>query len=437
MSAHPQCKLCSKGVDIEPGLSVSEIARKYGVHRRSVDRHLAHIGDVKNNTTAQQSVVSTSSETLSAKSRTVLDIKGDEGTAEVGVNVDLDEFFRERGIDPTTVEVTSRKIGEWQVRTSEGIQTLKSQKIGFHIRKVSQQIDIPSLFDSINRARQTRPLYETREGKGNRKGLVVVWADPQTGKVDRNGGTPALINRLYDKRDALRAYIKRHPSNSAHFLNLGDSVENIENTGSQLATNDLSLQDQIALETTFEHEFIEVLAESHDSVSVAIVPSNHCQLRKGKQLIGRPGDDWGIHIAGQLEERFKMAPDLYSHVTFNYPEDKWTESMVVDVEGTKIGMVHGHQKTQPNAIPGWWAGQVHGAILAEAEILLTGHFHHFLARQTGVNIFTGRDKYHLQAPALDNGSAWYQNVSGESSKPGLMVFQVDENGFDLESLAIL
>lgn len=421
------CKLCSKGVGTEPGLSQREIASKYGVARSSVQRHLKHLGQDKEEVKPKDPF----------SSRSVLDISGSKGTAEVSVNQDLDEFFADRGIDPNLVEITSRKISEWEVNTLDGIKLLKSQKVSFNLQKTSQVQNIEDLFDSIDRSRADRKYIIEPEKDSSQDGLVVLWADPQTGKVDRNGGTAELIERIYEKRDKLYSYIQNNPAKSAHFLNLGDSVENIQNTSAQLGTNDLSLTDQISQERKLEHLIIDVLAATHDDVSVNIVPSNHCQLRQGKGLIGTPGDDWGINITQQLEFAYSLNPDLYSHVRFNYPVDKWIESMVVDVEGVKIGMVHGHQKTQPDGIPLWWAKQVHGGILHEAELLVTGHFHHFILRNTGVHINTGRPKYHIQAPALDNGSSWFQNISGESAEAGLVVFRVNQDGFIVGSLDIL
>lgn len=425
------CKLCAFGVGVEDNLSQREVAVKYGVARSSVYRHLKHVA-------GKDSTPNTTKPTPSTpKAHEVMNIKGRDGTAEIAVGEDLDDFFTKRGIDPSTVEVTSRRIGQWQVSTSEGIKTLESQKISFTVREVAEDLDLPALFASVERARESRNEHPSAQDKPKDRSLVVIWADPQTGKCDIYGGTPELIARVLEKRDKLSAYIDRNPASSAFFLNAGDSIEGIENTGSQIATNDLSLMKQIDMETTLEQKMLEVLAAKHDEVTVAVVPSNHCQLRRGKSLIGKPGDDWGIFITRQLERTFRANDDLYGHIKFVYPDNEWIEHLVVDAGGTKIGLVHGHQKMKPDAISSWWAGQIHGGMLSEAEILVSGHFHHFRALATGRHIATGRQKYHLQAPALDNGSAWYQNVSGESSEPGLMVFMVDENGLDLESLTIL
>ena len=38
---------------------------------------------------------------------------------------------------------------------------------------------------------------------------------------------------------------------------------------------------------------------------------------------------------------------------------------------------------------------------------------------------------------LDNGSDWFRQTQGRDSDPGLMVFDVTPNGFDLSSLTII
>lgn len=429
MSNHPQCKLCSKGVGTEPGLSQTEIAEKYGVHRRSVQRHLKHLEATETQTTKDEEVTRTG--------KSSLEINGSTGTAEMDSSVDLDSFFRERGIDPETVEINSRRISEWDVQTKDGVQTLRSQNVSFSLKKYDTppELDLPGLF---KRVESIGHWASTPAPANSTKHTVVLWADPQTGKEDINGGTEELTTRLFEKRLKLLKYIETHPAASAHFMNLGDSVENIENTSSQLATNDLSLVNQIDLEAMFEQEYIVLLADTHKEVSVNVVPSNHCQLRRGKGLIGKPGDDWGIGITRQISRAFDLA-GRFDHVKFNYPENVWTEHMIVDVGGVKLGLVHGHQKNSPDQIPLWWAQQMHGGELFDAELLLTGHFHHFLMRQTGQHIVTKRDKYHIQAPALDNGSAWIGNLNGGArSKAGLVVFQIDsETGLDIGSLDIL
>ena len=121
---------------------------------------------------------------------------------------------------------------------------------------------------------------------------------------------------------------------------------------------------------------------------------------------------------------------------WTYPAE-YDESVVLDVLGTRVGVVHGNQYA-PNGAVNWWAGQTHGGQpVGAADILLAGHYHHLNVLPTGRNPYTGRAKWFLQCPTLDNGSDWYRNIKGDDSSPGLLVFDITEDGFDLTSLTVL
>lgn len=295
------------------------------------------------------------------------------------------------------------------------------------------EVDLPTLYAEAKRQYTLRPpTLETAQGKA----LVVVWADVQVGKTGSRGGTPELIERVQEKKHALFQYINNNPVDEAFFLSVGDEVESFENTPQQGFTNDLSFPDQLDLELTFELEMVRLLASSHSAVTVAGISSNHCRWRAGKATLGKPNDDYGIYLKRQLEKALRLN-DAYDHVGFKYANE-WDETMVVDVKGTQVGMAHGHQVNNPNNIQKWWTEQAFGnQPLASADVLLTGHFHSFRAQPMGRSQRTGKSRWWLQAPTLDNGSDWYRNLRGDDSDPGLMVFLVDEHGLDLQSLTIL
>jgi hypothetical protein len=55
---------------------------------------------------------------------------------------------------------------------------------------------------------------------------------------------------------------------------------------------------------------------------------------------------------------------------------------------------------------------------------------------TGQNRHTGRSKWWVQAPTMDNGSDWYRHRAGADSNSGLVVFTVDVDGWhDLKVLS--
>ena len=53
--------------------------------------------------------------------------------------------------------------------------------------------------------------------------------------------------------------------------------------------------------------------------------------------------------------------------------------------------------------------------VAQAQILNTAHYHHFLCSEA-----TGRTL--LQMPAMDGGSGWWTDKTGQNSPPGMVSY---------------
>jgi hypothetical protein len=335
---------------------------------------------------------------------------------------DYRAFIREQGQDPDTVTFT----WGWTSNPSGGFWN-KLNNVRPILADASRSvIDLPALYADVAKSKHTPVALAAREVT-----LVVCWADIQTGKVDHLGGMTELLTRLEDKRVALEAHIRKVKPSHIVIADVGDIVEGIENTSSQLATNGLALTDQIDVAAT---EFWKVikLAARFAPVDVLSIPSNHAQLRRGKGLIGKPTDDWGLHISKRLEA---MAHEVGIPATFHRPAD-WSESLIFDIRGTRLGLAHGHQASGPNGVITWWTKMTHAGVL-NCDVLLTGHFHFASIRPSGRNELTGKPRWHIQAPTLDNGSAWVRNSQGEDGDPALMVFEIDANGFALQGLAAL
>ena len=58
--------------------------------------------------------------------------------------------------------------------------------------------------------------------------------------------------------------------------------------------------------------------------------------------------------------------------------------------------------------------------LADADVLLMGHFHFFSAYETSNRLI-------IQAPTLDSGSEWFENVYGDKSEPGILTLTLGGN----------
>ncbi|WP_239069562.1 hypothetical protein [Streptomyces sp. SID13666] len=285
--------------------------------------------------------------------------------------------------------------------------------------------DIDALIrDAMRRRRTPRPAVDTTD-----RALVVVYADAQAGKVGRDGGTPELIARVADRFDRLDDHIRdlkavgRGPT-AAYWLDAGDCIEGQENTAQQAFTNDLTMTEMVRVHRRLTFEGLDRLVGRFGRVVAATCGSNHGRVRRGKEAIGPPVDDWGIEVLSQVADAYARNADAYGHVSFVIPE-RWRDTVSLDVAGTTVGLAHGHQYARPDKAGDWWRGQTFGRQpVADASILITGHFHHWRTQQLG------QGRLHIQAPTLDNGSDWFTVRSGEVSTAGLMVFSVGPTGWD-------
>lgn len=332
-------------------------------------------------------------------------------------------LLRLAGLDPDAWRIFGR-VSQW-TKTHHGRPDTYSFFFQFE-KATDDEFDLLALYAEI-RATKRKPSAKTAKTPAT---VVVCWADIQTGKVDRLGGTKELLVRLEDKRTALEAHLKAGKFDHIVIADCGDIVEGFENVSSQLHTNDLSLMDQVDIAATELWKTIR-LAAQYAPVDVLTIPSNHAQWRSGKGLLGKPTDDWGLHINVRLE---RMAAELDLPITFHRPQD-WEETLVFPVRNTRLGLAHGHQAASPDRVTAWWAKMIHSGNL-DCDILLSGHYHFASVRPSG-KTSAGRSKWHLQAPTLDNGSAWVHNKMGEDGDPALMVFTITDDGFDLTGLSLL
>ena len=273
--------------------------------------------------------------------------------------------------------------------------------------------DLTELLD--NEAPQAR---EADRGVGGT--LHVCLADFQVGKTDENGGTPELLKRFQVSLDNVVTKIQNERPGEVFLWELGDVLENFNNTSQQRETNDLDLTTQIRVARRLVADVIRAVAFRVNKVVLVSVPSNHGAVRVGlgaKSRASTSQNDYGLEINRMLEEVFAGRPE-YAHVTFVRPTGLLEHVTVTTQDGTVVGAVHGDQVTGATKMGSWWAGQSHGrrGNLHNADILLFGHHHHFTLNQSG------DARWLIGAPSLDGGSAWWTNKTGESSEAGVLAF---------------
>lgn len=336
---------------------------------------------------------------------------------------DFRAFIASKGQDPDKVTftwgVTSNPAGGFWNKLNN-VKPVAPAEAGL------EAVDLPALYAAAKAATpKALPNHSER-------GTIIVWADPQIGKTGSRGGTAELIARSTVIREKLDALLGERSPSKILIADAGDGIEGFESGGNPMFTNDLSLSGQLDTYGTELFEYIN-LAHAHAPVTVAGIPSNHAAWRCGKQNLGRPSDDLGLFMHKQVQ---RVTEAAHMDVAWVKPAE-YDESVAVDFYGTSIGMVHGNQFGPGQAVA-WWQKQAFGAqAVASADVLVFGHYHSFSASVAGRNPGSGKQRYCLGALTLDNGSDWFRQVQGRDSDPGLMVFDVTADGFDLSSLTIL
>ena len=351
---------------------------------------------------------------------------GDTGTISTGLRSPVEKFedlLTEFGYDPEKVEILGA-VNQWRKEQKDGTYLVS---YFFKVKSRENVLDVPALYAAAKR----KPKARARGDRSERT-TVVCLSDIQVGKTSHRGGTPELLERLEGVRAKLSAELRRRKPESLVLAEGGDLFENFESGGNPMFTNDLSLAQQMDVAGTEIYEFLDVM-QKYGHVDVMAVTSNHTAWRRGKQELGDPHDDLGLHVHRTVE---KLAEAKGVDATWHYPAP-YAEQSFIDVRGVGLGLVHGNQFSPGNAVK-WWQGQQHGGQpVGAADILLTGHYHYLSLMPSGRNPHTGKSKWWIQMPTLDNGSTWFRNIAGDDSDPGLLIFDITEDGFDIQSLTVL
>lgn len=257
---------------------------------------------------------------------------------------------------------------------------------------------------------------------GEDTSMVVALSDFQVGKVDLEGGTPELLERSEKALAEVLRQIKRQKPTQVVLVDVGDSTEGFESSPNAPRTNDLQMTEQIRVWRRIFWRWVVEISRVVEWLDVIAVGSNHCRVRAGKIQLGPASDDWGIEVLSQLADMAKVDEERFGHVVFHVPEEG-LEYVVFDLMGGKLlGVVHGHQERNVKQLSEWCKKQGRRPI-GLADVVLAGHFHHLRLESYG----DGQTLF--VAPTMDGGSAWFTNAAGERSRPGVLTFMVDSEGW--------
>lgn len=337
----------------------------------------------------------------------------------------LEEF----GLSPDDWYVTSMRRGKWQKYDGEYLHSIRVNLVPA-TGTFSDSLDVEKLANEIKKWRPSKAIKKST-GEG---AFLVCAADQQIGKKANGSGTEQSVGRILNLTDkAVHKFetLKKagiSPGTICLAL-LGDHVEGNVSQGGRLqglAASDLGLTEQTRVARRLLLAQIKALAPLVDRLVVPVINGNHDEVTR--QVAADPADGWNVEIASAVQDICAENPEL-SHVEFRYPSSGH-QTLTVDIEGTMLGLFHGHQANQNNVLK-YLSQQAAGqTALGGADVWISGHFHNFRTMDIGERLW-------LQAPTTDPGSEWFRDRAGMESKPGLLTMVIGGSYEPREHIGVL
>lgn len=340
-----------------------------------------------------------------------------------GTIEDAAELFKDFGLDPSQWEVISVRKSRWQKYDGDWLEAARvSIKPAAHINHADADYD--ALVKEISR-------YKPGKTPAITGPLSAIYAisDTQYGK-DAGGGTDAIIARVMRGLDEAIARHKEllklgRPIGTVVLPQLGDCIEGSSSQGGKIiGRSDLGVTQQVRVGRRVLMAWIKAFAPLCEKLIVPVVPGNHDEPHR--IVMTDPIDSWQIEVVAAVQDACAENEDL-NHVEFRYPTSDHS-TLTIDVSGVLVGLAHGHQSRDASK---WWQGQAIGQTpIGNADILLTGHYHHFHAQQVGPRLW-------IQCPTMDGGSAWFRDRKGLESPTGIVALVVGKDYDPRRDLAVL
>jgi hypothetical protein len=319
------------------------------------------------------------------------------------------ELLQQFDLDPAVWEVTGARKSMWQNAAGDW---LMAQKVSFKRRAAATSLSAESVEEIMSRYTSPAKRKKYKDPTPGIESLVVPAGDLQLGKQE-GGGTAATIDRFGKITSDIADYIQQRGGVRNLVLPwLGDCIEGIvSQNGRMLTTLDISLTEQVRVYRRLMMHQLGTLSPLAERVLLATVPGNHDETTRMQKM--PLSDSWAIEGASAVQDWALDRPG-YEHVDFVYP-DHDSATITVDINGQVLSFTHGHTTgTNPARVVDWWKGQSHGRQLpGQADILVSAHWHHLRVLQTGGN------RTWIQIPALDGGSGWFRDKTGDDIASGI------------------
>lgn len=343
--------------------------------------------------------------------------------------VDATTVLSEFGLNPAEWSVTSLRRGKWQKHDGDWLESVRVNVVPAN-NLLMDELDIEQLVDHI---KKWRPGRDTKKSTGEGAFLVAP-SDQQIGKKANGEGTGQSVERILALTEKA---VNRFQQNLKAGINpgticlalLGDHVEGTTSQNGRLqgqAASDLGMTEQTRVARRLLLAQVKAFAPLVSKLVIPVINGNHDEATR--QVVTDPADGWNVEIASAVQDICAENPEL-AHVEFRYPSSGH-QTLTVDIEGTMLGMFHGHQANQNNTLR-YLSQQAAGqTALGQADVWISGHFHNFKTMDIGERLW-------VQAPTTDPGSEWFRDRAGMNSKPGLLTMVLGGSYEPREHISVL
>lgn len=350
--------------------------------------------------------------------------RGKEGSASLHLprpGASEHDLLREAGFDPDSWRIKGAvNTRRWMRYDQEWLFYYKFDvEQGESERAVRAHVD--DLVKRIQKRLPPPPKFYNIDHDGT---YVIVLADWQIGKSEQGRGSVDTVERWREcLAQSVEEIVRLRKGgvliDRLALLSVGDLVEGCgDHYDMQTFSVDLDRRSQNRVVREMLTSALLKLVPMFAETTVACIGGNHGEnRRKGKAYTTFADNDDVANIEA-VKEAFDLS-EWKNHVDWVIPEEELSLNTVIG--GVNIGLVHGHQfKGGANAwkkAEDWWRGNDFGLeAVQKSQILLSGHFHHLVE----VNLSSNRTW--MQAPTIDPGSAWYTQMTGNTSVPGVLTF---------------
>jgi hypothetical protein len=340
----------------------------------------------------------------------------------------FDSILSEWGFDPKLYMIEgSVRASSWNVQLKGGTTETFYAFKGI-VKKKNPGHD--KYFQELFKQAKKKPPVK-KKTLGGDTAFLFFMADWQLGKKDF--GVENTIKRydiaLQDSVNRIKDLRKIGVEiDEIYMIGLGDLTENCTAAfyDSQPFNVELSLIEQYALARSMIMKTVDTFLPLADKLILAGCPGNHGEMSrssKGQVYTNRLDNSDTMHLQ-ICNEIMSANKERYKSVKVVVPDGF---HQVMDIKGKTCAWTHGHMSggsgNPENKIENWWKGQMYGHLPSgNAELLFTGHYHHFRSKQQG-------NRTWFQAPSLDKSIDFTQRT-GMWSHPGVLTMTLNDKGWD-------